>query len=257
MIKTQYLFEQINRLKNKKFEIAILSSIILDKDLSIVKPYSQYPTNSFYVDLYYPDLKFAIEIDEPYHNKQYEIDTERQEIIENAEKCEFYRIKTDDIIDIYETISELKFKIFQKIDELKDNGDFEPWIPKGFKMSQAQTDYPNAIFYKTNMGSDNKHDPLRGPLRINQEKRNNVDLFVTLSGGTVVSVYDIDQTCWNEFPDKKRGFYQTGKEIPNHPLISSGATSWSSTTNKMYGKNINKKLNFRVSYMSHNQHCSI
>lgn len=241
--KTQYLIEQINKLKNKKFEVAILSPIILDKDLTVLEPYTQYPVKGYLIDLYYPILKLAIEIDEPYHDGL-EDDAERQNTIETEEECEFYRIKTDDIVNIYETISTLKSKILDKLEMIKNQGNFSPWEPRVFEMEQAQEDYPNAIFYKTNMGAiDNEHDPLRGPLRINQEYRNEADLFVTISGDTVISVYNIDANSWREFPENNRGFYQSGKEIPNHPLVSSGATSWNSTTNKIYGKNLIKKSN--------------
>jgi Uncharacterized protein conserved in bacteria len=245
-IKTDFLIEQINRLKNKKYEIAILSPIILDKDLSVVEPYTQYPVQNYFIDLYYSTLKLAIEIDETHHEGLEENDNERQMIIEETLDCEFYRIKTDEINDVYETVNNLKGKILLKVSELQSRNEFSPWIPREFDMAQVQEDYPNAIFYKTNMAAiDKEHDPLRGPLKINQENRAAANLFVTLSGNTVISVYNIDATSWKEFPDNNRGFYQLGKELPNHPLISSGTTSWHSTTNKMYGKNILRNIQNR------------
>lgn len=242
--KTEYLLDQVYKLKEKPFEIAILSPLIMCKELSIIMPYTQYPVNSgeYYIDLFYPDLKIAIEIDEDHHEATISEDQERQKNIEEKESCRFHRVRTSDIEDIYESIEKIKQFLLSEIEEFKRSNNFKEWEAISHQIDQVQEDYPNAVFFKaTKKQLADGFDPSRGPLMISEEIRENADLFVTYSGDTVTKVFELSKPVWGEYqPNRKLGFYQNGREIPNHPLISSGSTKWNTTSNRVVGKNLKR-----------------
>jgi hypothetical protein len=212
--KKQYLLEQVNRLKTKNYEIGFLAPLMMDEDLSFVMPYTQF-------------------------------DDLRIKEISGELGCSFEIVKVSDIENIYSEIKRLKKVILQKVNELKKQNHFVDWNPVSHSIEQVQRAYPNAIFFQaTGQIDNNGYDPIRGPIKIDESKRSNADLFVTYSGGTyptIISVCCINENTWNAFdPDPNRGFYQTGNEIVNHPLISSGMTQWNIKSNRYYGDNLKK-----------------
>jgi very-short-patch-repair endonuclease len=242
--KTEYLLEQIKKLKNKAFEVAILAPLIVDKDLSDIRPYAGYhikhESNDYYIDLYYPELKIAIEIDELHHSNQLEKDLERECKIVGIENCEFKRIKIEDNLNIYQIILELKKFIIEKRENLRSKNQFSEWKYIKHSMTQVQEDYPEAIFFKIPQASQETFISVtRGPILIAEEKRNNATLFVAYSGDVVVNVYSLKPNDWVAFNNKALGYYHQGQEIPNHPLLSSGTTTeWASTSNRFFGNKL-------------------
>jgi len=74
-----------------------------------VKFLSQYPVDQYYIDGYFPDLKIAVEIDEPYHERQKEEDSIRETHIKSELDCEFFRINVNE--PVYEQVDRLVEKI--------------------------------------------------------------------------------------------------------------------------------------------------
>jgi len=70
---------------------------------------SQYPVESYLLDGYFPDIKLAVEIDEPHHKTIVEADGKREERIKNKLGCEFFRIDVEK--DVYPQIDELIEKV--------------------------------------------------------------------------------------------------------------------------------------------------
>jgi hypothetical protein len=220
---------------------------MMDEDLSFVMPYTQFEVlnRRYKVDLYYEQIKLAIEIYENHHEYQIDGDDLRIKEISGELGCSFEIVKVSDIENIYSEIKRLKKVILQKVNELKKQNHFVDWNPVSHSIEQVQRAYPNAIFFQaTGQIDNNGYDPIRGPIKIDESKRSNADLFVTYSGGTyptIISVCCINENTWNAFdPDPNRGFYQTGNEIVNHPLISSGMTQWNIKSNRYYGDNLKK-----------------
>ena len=71
----------------------------------------------FRIDLFIPAINFAIEIDEPHHDNQLEIDAFRQHEIEQELNCRFFRIKVNNPVNFYDQLTELSNIIQQKIDQ--------------------------------------------------------------------------------------------------------------------------------------------
>lgn len=240
LFKRQYLLEQVNKLKNKQYEVALIAPLLMDEDLSIIEPYAQYEVlnRKYRIDLYYPQIKLAIEIYEDHHEYQIDGDKNREIAICKHLNCEFEIIKISDVDNLYSELKRIKNLILKKI---KFEQSFVAWNPVSHTPQQAQKDYPNAIFYQIPKHSDYINlNPLRGPLLIAEDIRKSADLFVVYSGDTptIISVFEVNQNSWTEYNSDKKMYYQTGNELPNHPLISSGMTQWNITTNRFYGVNL-------------------
>ncbi|WP_316807380.1 AbaSI family restriction endonuclease [Pedobacter agri] len=234
--KHEYLLQQVNKLKSKKHEIAIVTPLLYDSDLQIVQPYAQYPVKNYYIDLYYPKLNLAIEVDEPHHSRQIGSDLERQLEIEKTLNCEFIRVCTENTYDYFETINAIKEVILSKVQILTSKNQFTPWSPVFFDMQTAQKDWPNSIFYKIREQEKIPSSELfRKPLQISADKLSKADYLVGIYGNTVTDVFNANEKDW---VSTKTGHRNVGKTLPQHPMILSGTTIWNVTSNKVYGNNL-------------------
>lgn len=246
--KSRYIIENIRGLKDKVFELSIITPLLCDKELLIVRPYTQFPVETTgnkknYIDLYYEDIKLGIEIYEPFHDYQKDVDELRKKEIEDNLACELIEVRIDDEFDIFETIQTLKLTVLERVNEKRKSSDYKDWEVSFHSLSQAQNDYPNAIFVNANNFTEGVH----GPIKVNPDVRANADLFVVYSGDTVYKVYQITPESWTEYTDSQMGYLQYGVELPMHELIASGATDWNVTTNRALGNNIQKYSSYRKS----------
>lgn len=92
---------------HKRWESIVMYA--LHYALRDVKFLSQYPVEQYYIDGYFPDLKIAVEIDEPYHEQQKEKDSFRETHIKSELDCEFYRINVNE--PVYAQVDRLVDKI--------------------------------------------------------------------------------------------------------------------------------------------------
>ncbi|MEJ6792113.1 MAG: hypothetical protein QNK89_05090 [Lacinutrix sp.] len=80
----------------KKHENFIITSLIHDQRLTELKPLTQHyvplsDNNYALIDLYYPQIEFALEVDESHHLDNIDEDKKRQEKIEKLIQCDFKR----------------------------------------------------------------------------------------------------------------------------------------------------------------------
>jgi very-short-patch-repair endonuclease len=245
--KSRYIIENIRSIKDKVYELSIITPLLCDKDLLIVRPYTQFPVRTTdnrknYIDLYYEDIKLGIEIYEPFHEYQTDTDEYRKKEIEGNLGCQIIEIRINDNFIITEEIAKLKKLILDKISEEKLKSNYNDWEIPFHTLEQVKEDYPNGIFANANNFSSGVH----GPIKINSKVVENADLFVVYSGGTAYKVFKITKGSWIQSEDSNLGFLQYGNEIPNHPLLASGATDWNVTTNRVLGKNIQNFTSYRV-----------
>ncbi|MCB2381152.1 DUF559 domain-containing protein [Shewanella sp. SR1] len=95
------------RTSHKRWESIVMYA--LHYTLRDVKFLSQYPVNQYYIDGYFPELKIAVEIDEPYHERTKEEDAIREAHIKSELNCEFVRINVNE--PVYEQVDRLAEKI--------------------------------------------------------------------------------------------------------------------------------------------------
>lgn len=127
--KKEYIVRQLHRTHNKKFENYVITRIwhlINDLDIKIItQQYVRKTDEEYYlIDLYFPQFNFCVEVDEPYHLSQQDIDNNRERDIINTTGFTFARIDTSqDIDNIHKQIDE---KVIKKINNYKSTG-FKEW----------------------------------------------------------------------------------------------------------------------------------
>lgn len=137
MDKKEYIIRQLNRAKNKKYELYVITRIIHlldDNNIKFVtQQYVSRPEGRALTDLYFPQFGLHIEVNESHHldPKNIELDKIREADIINATGHEILEI---DVTEPLEVINEEIRKIVKKIKEYKINNDlFIPWdIEKEF-----------------------------------------------------------------------------------------------------------------------------
>jgi len=79
----------------------------------------EYQHGQFKIDLFIPALKLAVEIDEPFHDRQHQADMARESHIVSELQCEFIRLKVKDEAGLFSQVESLCNKIQRRI-ELSD-----------------------------------------------------------------------------------------------------------------------------------------
>ncbi len=129
MNKLNYISKQLSRATHKKYEHYDVSRIwhILN-DISIKFVTQQYvvrPEGRALTDMYFPQLKIHIEVDEPFHKKQIISDNLREADIINATGHEIYRVDASQDLD---TVNDEIDKIVAILKEKKNKIiDFKNW----------------------------------------------------------------------------------------------------------------------------------
>ncbi len=86
----------------------------------------EYPYGTSRLDLYIPDIKLAVEIDEPHHDRQKDEDSVRQKIIEEGLNCDFVRLRAkspEESKSLFQQVEELFKIIEERIEKYKP----APW----------------------------------------------------------------------------------------------------------------------------------
>jgi very-short-patch-repair endonuclease len=106
------------RTSHKRWESMVMYS--LHYALRDVEMLSQHSVGPYLIDGYFPELNLAIEIDEPYHERNKEEDHKREAEIKLLLGCEFFRIDVQK--PIYSQVDELVAKVREK--------EPTPWVIK-------------------------------------------------------------------------------------------------------------------------------
>jgi len=128
----EYIIKQISKTNKKNFENYVITRIwhgINQNDIKFTtQQYVTRPNGHALTDMFFPQFDLHIEIDEPFHNKQKELDINRETDIIEATNHKIERIKiTDDINFINEQVD----KIIKEIKDLRiekiRNKTYKPW----------------------------------------------------------------------------------------------------------------------------------
>ncbi|MCK8045593.1 hypothetical protein MSG37_11935 [Shewanella sp. 1CM18E] len=126
---------QLQRCKNKRFELYAITRIIHkidDLDVKfITQQYVARPNGFALTDLYLPQLKLHIEIDEGFHQGQIDADKIRELDIITATDHQIKRIDAAVSIEQINTqVDKIVADIKQMINAQKQSGCFQPWNPE-------------------------------------------------------------------------------------------------------------------------------
>lgn len=129
MDKLNYIVKQLNRAEKKKYEHYVITRIwhlLDDLELKIItQQYIKIPTGRALTDLYFPQLKIHIEINEKHHKYQIDKDKIRENDIVNATTHKILEIDVDQSIEkLNKSINEI-VSIIRKAK--KDTNNFIPW----------------------------------------------------------------------------------------------------------------------------------
>jgi very-short-patch-repair endonuclease len=132
MNKKEYIIRQIGKTNKKNYENYVVTGIWHQlNDLNIKFITQQYVTrpNGFALtDMFFPQINFHIEIDEPHHKRNVENDLTRETDIIDATKHRIKRIAiTEDLNDINNQIRETVSDILHLISSYKKENNFEDW----------------------------------------------------------------------------------------------------------------------------------
>jgi hypothetical protein len=148
-IKEQHIIKQIDAFKNKAHQIAILTALLMDEETWVAKPLAEenftFENTTYRFDLFYPDLKWAIEIDEWQHlnEDQKELD-KAQDLATKKLGIETTRIDiTKEGFSYTSAVKELKKQLFEKISNVNE---FKEWKDVYFEVDTALKDHSNIIF---------------------------------------------------------------------------------------------------------------
>lgn len=127
-----YYAKLLTKLRNKKYEFYVVSRIIhLLNDTEIQFTTQQLVRKKdgkrYLIDLYFPQFKIAVEIDESHHLSNEEADRAREREIISSADVKFFRIQCNhnsNIESVHKSIDKL---IDEEIRPLKNNKDFRPY----------------------------------------------------------------------------------------------------------------------------------
>ncbi|WP_220768520.1 AbaSI family restriction endonuclease [Shewanella sp. MBTL60-007] len=134
-MKTLHMTRQLQRCKSKRFELYAITRIIHkvdDLDIKFVtQQYVARPDGFALTDLYLPQLKLHIEIDEGFHKQQIDADKIRELDIITATDHEIKRIDASVSIEmINQQVDQIVAGIQRTVEEQKTAGHFQPWDPE-------------------------------------------------------------------------------------------------------------------------------
>lgn len=132
MTKRDYVIQQIAKTNKKNYENYVVTRIyhLMNRtDLKfITQQYVNRPEGHALTDMYFPQLMLHVEIDEPFHKKQIELDLNRETDIIQATDHKICRIEiTEDLDSINKQVEDAVDLMTEKIVELEKNNLWEEW----------------------------------------------------------------------------------------------------------------------------------
>lgn len=241
--KYHHYISQLQRTTKKVHENFVVSSLFHDPRLSDLLPVTQYYVRrdgSRYalVDLYYPQLHIAVEIDEPHHEGYADADALRQSEVEARSGCSFIRVRVLDD-DILEQIEDLKLKIIEKKCELERQGRFEVWKePKSATLADLQSELKNTLFVKIRgkISETNLLSRQTGAWRLSDWKRQKVEQVVVVHDRIVTRAFS--NISWWRDPERGNKWAFDGTEIDSLDAIGSLILGWNYQVTTVYSKDI-------------------
>ncbi len=106
---------------HKRYESMVMYA--LHYALRDVQLESQFSVGEYFLDGYFPELRLAVEIDEPHHQRTQLEDERRQQAINRELNCEFVRINV-----LQDSIYEEVDRLVQKVKRLCQEMQIIPWV---------------------------------------------------------------------------------------------------------------------------------
>lgn len=241
--KYHHYISQLQRTTKKVHENFVVSSLFHDSRLSELLPLTQYYVRRdekryALVDLYYPQLHIAVEIDEPHHAFNADTDRIRESEVEIRSGCKFRRIRVADD-DILAQIEKLKEDLVEEKNALNALGIFEAWAePKSATFDELKTELKRTLFVKIK-GKIPENSLLRrqtGAWRLADWKRQKVEMVVVVHDGVVTRAFS--DIKWLRDPSRGNKWAYHGTEVDSLESIGSVLSGWSYQATAVYSNDI-------------------
>ncbi len=220
----------------KKFEMSVVVPIIMNEDLTEVRPVLQQHVKrepskkDAYIDLYYPELDLAIEIDEEYHDNRQDEDEEREDEIMNAINCEIKRFDAKSTtFNIGKTIEDITGLVKSKIQEKKDFDTFQLWEePEIKRLDELRNELDSTLFVKTKI----EHGKLTIPYGpISEEVRGKTDRVILYNRasevqGSFYAYTEFKDVYFLQSEDDQSNYSPTGSTVTHSQYLDTYATEW-------------------------------
>ena len=242
--KYDYYIEQLHKTAYKKHECFVISYLIHSKELADLKPCTQYYIKKneggyALIDLFFPQLQLAIEIDEPHHQKNSQLDYMREKDVEKSLNCEFIRIKIDEG-RIVEQVKNLRKLIIDKYEKLLNDSDFKEWLePKKMDLHKAKNEFNKTLFIKIrgDIKPENLRERQTGFWRIDKIKQNKIEQIIVVHNGVVSRIFkEINWRIWDKNPSKVG--YTAGRESDTDPLVGTIIENWTTQQTITYSNDL-------------------
>jgi len=249
--KYEYHVEQIKRTfhvmgskkyRLKKHENFVITSFIHDKALADLKPFTQFyvPGKNkeyFLIDLYYPQINLAIEIDEEHHSNLISADKRREELINQNIDCQFERINIEKD-DVQKRIQEIKGLLIAKKKECIAKGDFEEWTPPNYwKLEEAKKELTNTLFIKIRgkIAPEKLHGRQTCCWPLAKHKVPKIKTVIVAHDRVITRVFK--NPVFSKSSDVNK-FCYTADEDKDHELLGSQIIDWKSQNTWTYSHDI-------------------
>ena len=204
--KYNHFIEQIRKTTNKSHENYIIGSLLHDSRLLNLKPLGQFYTKRksgkyALIDLYYPQIKLAIEIDEIRHQNTIKADKLRETEIKKILGCKFFHIDISKG-NINGQINKIKSKIISE----QNKQNFNKWQkPKFLDVFSLKSKKKLTLFVKIR-GRIKPEDLMKrqtGYWKIAEKKRKQIKEVIIIHDSVIITHFM--KPTWNQ-KYKKSGF---------------------------------------------------
>jgi very-short-patch-repair endonuclease len=252
--KYEHYIEQIRRTfhlkKNKKdfrvkkHENFAITSLIHDARLRELKPLTQHyvplsDSNYALIDLYYPQIDLAIEVDEPHHLDNQDADEARQKGIEELIQCDFIRFSVDDG-DIISQIEKAKLRIIDKMEVLKSKSELEEWKPiETLDIEEAKEQYSNTLFIKIkgDFKPEQMYNRYRGRWPLAEKKLAFINQVIVVHDRVISKVFK--NPIFKRFEEDNKVYFEANEDS-NSEIIGNNITNWEYQITWTYSNDIDE-----------------
>ena len=229
--KYEYLVEQIHRTSYKRHENFVIGSLIHDPDLSNLKPCTQYyvrrnDKNYALIDLYYPQIDLAIEVDEPHHENNIQSDRDRESDVSKNLSCEFVRISISSG-NVMNQINSLKKRIFEKQSDYISNNKFESWNkPEVIDIEDAKNQFKNTLFVKIKgeIPPNDLYSRQTGHWRIDKNKKDKLKKVIVVHNSVITRIFENLKWYTSTAEPNKVGY--NGTEVTKDKIVGTKIENW-------------------------------
>lgn len=237
-----HFIRQIHRTEYKRHENFVLGALIHDgliqELLVTTQQYVRLGDEGYaLVDIYFPQLGIAVEVDEPHHDAHRNADLERERYIRDALACDVIRI---DVAagDIPSQVKSLRNVLIERMDTMKSKGNWKPWVqPRHVLLDDLRKELERTMFIKI-CGEIHPADLMErqtGYWSIEETKRYLVQQVVVVHDGVVSRIFkDLEWRCTQPSNGKNKKWGYTGLETPNQDLIGVIVDGWSNQYTRIY-----------------------